>query len=90
MLCCVALLRYDVSEEHIATTANIVPSLPILVTLMMMVIRSSEMSVLTRITWGNIPEDGILHNHHCENLKYLSLSPPPPNPCPFMFSAIHT
>jgi hypothetical protein len=27
------------------------------------------MSVLTEATWRNIPENGILHSHHCENLK---------------------
>jgi hypothetical protein len=46
-------------------TANVVPSSPILVTLMMKAIRSSEKLVLTRVTWYNIPEDGILHSELC-------------------------
>jgi hypothetical protein len=41
-------------------SANVVPISPILVTLMMEAISSSKTSVLTRVTWRNIPEDGIL------------------------------
>jgi hypothetical protein len=51
-------------------TANVVPSSPILVTLMMVALSSSEMSILTRTTRRNIPEDDVLHSHRSENLKY--------------------
>jgi hypothetical protein len=79
MLCRVALVRADVSEEHIASinnvtrigvqrvsvgcTANVVSSSPSLVALKMEVILSFDTSVLTRATLRNIPEDGIFLLH---------------------------
>jgi hypothetical protein len=56
------------SVHSLLVTANIVPSSPILITLMMEALHSSETSNLTRVTWWNVPEDGILHCHCRENL----------------------
>jgi hypothetical protein len=78
----VALVRTDVSEEHSAyhlvflrsmrrllVTASVVPSSPILVTMMKEAINSSLTSVLTTATRRTIPEDTILHSQRRENLK---------------------
>jgi hypothetical protein len=74
MLCRVALAETDVSEELAPdarseeiqslrpslVTASVVPSSPILVTMMLEALRSSETSVPTRATRRTIPEDAIL------------------------------
>jgi hypothetical protein len=85
MLCRVALVRTDVSEELCVSIIKVrgigelvtadVRSSQILVTLMMEALRSSESSVLTRATRCNIPEDTILHSHRRGNLKsYIALT----------------
>jgi hypothetical protein len=62
-------ILFLLSLLRLLVTAN-VPSSLILVTLMMEAIRSSESSVLTRATLRDIQQEGILHSHRRENLKF--------------------
>jgi hypothetical protein len=61
--------RSHCSVRRLLVTASVVPSSPILVTLMRDVLRSSETPVLTRATGRIIPENGILHSERREYLK---------------------
>jgi hypothetical protein len=60
---------------QLLVTANVVPNSPILVTLITEALRSSEISVRTRVTRRSIAEDGILRSHRLESLKsYIALT----------------
>jgi hypothetical protein len=62
MLYRLAPVRTDVFEERIASIIR-VTKIGEFVTLTMGALISFETSVLTRATWLNIPEDGILHDN---------------------------
>jgi hypothetical protein len=63
------------SVLRLLVSANVVPRSLNLVNIMIETIRSAETSVLTVASRRHISEDGILHNHCRENLKfYIALT----------------
>jgi hypothetical protein len=60
--------------RRLLVTASVVPSSPILVTLMMEALSFSGTLILTRATRRNIPEHAILHSHRREDFKSYMLN----------------
>jgi hypothetical protein len=69
------------SVLRLLVSTNIVPSSPILVTLMMEAMRSSDTSLHTRATRRNIPEDTIPYSQlSSERVQVESIASWPPRP----------
>jgi hypothetical protein len=63
------------SVRRLLVTANVVPSSPILVSLMMEALGSSETSAVIRAPRRNVAENDILHSYRHENHKsYIALT----------------